>query len=645
LKTKRRHVDRLRNPFIAGVLGTVLLLILAAGHTAADDGVYTIPPVSADVFEVIRTWEVIGQNMSLAILGRDTSMNSPSIFAVDATSGDIMGLNLFTMDWVRVGGPGSQFIVADTGTLYGVTADQRVLMKRESGDRWTRMREGTRAVVGSQGGLYAIDSSTSNILAYDTASGNWTQVSGPGTQFVSGSTGHLYALAMDGSTVFRYEGTPMRWTRIGEGFQTLVAGGAKLYGVQAGSGDILEFSGTPMSWIKIGGPGKEFTADYDGQLYALSVDGAAIFHYNNTPLLWTKIGGSALTIAAGGGQLCAIDNRGDLLMYGPAVVSPLVVAATANPVFVYVPAIDPNKPSAPDEKMPIIRAQIELGTANVKHANMDDDSVRVMLNGLNVTWLDYGRDDWERGDRFKYDLNLNALQTLQDIYFIDISKTGNDGWRIDYIGLIINGERIFAKSFPQTLCLDNEGGHTREYRISRGELEGHTDWQNHSQFTPSYPFIIPRAELESRLEAIVGHQLHFHGNLRWEEGKTKWVEVYVVDDDTIEVDLDLQTNVDWVIFDEDLWIDVNFFINFACSEGRITLNVDDSQTQFGIEGSIWGTVLDTLMPFSSLLLDEVVYYIAEGLFSDFSYTYTVDTGIPICVPVWVNENGDVIIGK
>jgi hypothetical protein len=86
------------------------------------------------------------------------------------------------------------------------------------------------------------------------------------------------------------------------------------------------------------------------------------------------------------------------------------------------------------------RAQIILHTANTSHANTDD-SVHVGLNAGstavvpsgNGTWLDYGRDDFEGGDTFAYDLDLHNIHERSDVTQIYISKTGSDGWCIaDY---------------------------------------------------------------------------------------------------------------------------------------------------------------------------------------------------------------------
>ena len=70
--------------------------------------------------------------------------------------------------------------------------------------------------------------------------------------------------------------------------------------------------------------------------------------------------------------------------------------------------------AAPGESMRVWRAQVRFVTSSNSDAGTDDD-VQVSLNDSNRTWLDYGRDDFETGDTFTYDLLLTNLHTLTDI--------------------------------------------------------------------------------------------------------------------------------------------------------------------------------------------------------------------------------------
>jgi hypothetical protein len=59
-----------------------------------------------------------------------------------------------------------------------------------------------------------------------------------------------------------------------------------------------------------------------------------------------------------------------------------------------------------DGRVQVSRLQVRLRTADVSDADTDD-SVHVSVNDYNMnhgTWLDYGRNDFERGDEFTYEL-------------------------------------------------------------------------------------------------------------------------------------------------------------------------------------------------------------------------------------------------
>jgi hypothetical protein len=72
------------------------------------------------------------------------------------------------------------------------------------------------------------------------------------------------------------------------------------------------------------------------------------------------------------------------------------------------------------------RLQITLRTADVEDAGTDDGVV-VRLNADNVTWLDYGRDDFPRNNSFTYDLRTSGVSRIHHLRHIDIAKVGGDG--------------------------------------------------------------------------------------------------------------------------------------------------------------------------------------------------------------------------
>src|SRR5688572_12360966 len=112
--------------------------------------------------------------------------------------------------------------------------------------------------------------------------------------------------------------------------------------------------------------------------------------------------------------------------------------------------------AAPPDTMPIWRVQVRFLTADVSDAGTDSE-VWVQLNDNNKTFLDSGRDDRERGADETYELRLDGVNTLADIDFFKIQKSGDDGWAIRRMFLIVNNVAIFDESFPSSpLWLDNE---------------------------------------------------------------------------------------------------------------------------------------------------------------------------------------------
>lgn len=225
--------------------------------------------------------------------------------------------------------------------------------------------------------------------------------------------------------------------------------------------------------------------------------------------------------------------------------------------------------AAAPETMRVWRAQIQFQTANVTDAG-SDDSVRVQLNGTNSTWLDYGRDDFERNTNYTYDLKLNGISRLSDLHYIFISKTGDDGWAIKSFSLLINGRAIYTKTFPGSAgkWLDNDGGNLRTHFVPSFDLRHDDAWL--SYVAPFPPLTIPRAEMESRVEGIIGD--YIHGN-RLEWGQlfgSRYVEATRKNNNTLHFDLDLEADIPVLPNPE---VDVDFDLEITCSGGTIAMKV------------------------------------------------------------------------
>jgi hypothetical protein len=164
-----------------------------------------------------------------------------------------------------------------------------------------------------------------------------------------------------------------------------------------------------------------------------------------------------------------------------------------------------------DGRLDVTRLQIRLRTANVADAGTDDD-VHVAVNDVNEnfgTYLDYGRDDFQRGDDFTFELVPDAVSDLSDINQIMIFKTGTDGWCIESLDLLVNGGVVFTQDFGATssTCrwLDNAGGHENYFVVGRDTLRAHPRWQN---LVIPFKTSIPKQELGDLVEGIVGNIIH-----------------------------------------------------------------------------------------------------------------------------------------
>lgn len=282
--------------------------------------------------------------------------------------------------------------------------------------------------------------------------------------------------------------------------------------------------------------------------------------------------------------------------------------------------------AAPPEESLVFRAEIEIKVADCKDAGTDD-GVNVQLNDNNLTWLDYGRDDLERNRLYAYD--LVPIRNIQDITMLRVAKTGSDGVAIESLALRINGIPIFRKNFGRH-WLDNEKNHSTQLTIDSQELRNNSSWIDFPALVLP-PFFLPRVELESRIESLVGHTIHGQ-QLYWGHLHGRAVEVSRTDSSTIHVDLDLAASVP-VIWDPE--VDVDFDIRFACNGGQISLTVMNAE-------------VDTDYPwyidiFTLTLLDDVIQLFVPDSLNDSlnNIMTTLDTGAGFCPQITVSSDGGV----
>jgi hypothetical protein len=182
--------------------------------------------------------------------------------------------------------------------------------------------------------------------------------------------------------------------------------------------------------------------------------------------------------------------------------------------------------AAPSESLPVWRLQVRLVTGNGNLAADTDDDIEVSVNDSSHTWVDYGRDDFEVVDDFTYDLVQTNVRTLRDIQYLKLHKLGTDGWCVDNLTLLVNGQPIYYHSFrtATAMChwVDGNDGHLPTLTIYGSTLRSDPLWQGFQ--TPPRPERITRAALESRIEAIVGDWIQSTDVYKWGHlfGRATW---------------------------------------------------------------------------------------------------------------------------
>jgi hypothetical protein len=206
---------------------------------------------------------------------------------------------------------------------------------------------------------------------------------------------------------------------------------------------------------------------------------------------------------------------------------------------------------------PLWRVQLRITTADVAGADTDDE-VRIGVHGPvnghsgGGTWLDWARDDFERGAVENYDLvNLAGIKDLGDIEGLEIYKPGSDDWCLANVTLLVNDAAVFSTGFGDPCRWINQGG-TELVQISHDQLHGYPLWgrfvEPHHNSGYRIPLetmisgnigtlVIGRDHFEGRFESQVGDATH-DTEASW--GPPDAVEMTRVDAHRATVDLDLE---------------------------------------------------------------------------------------------------------
>ncbi len=150
---------------------------------------------------------------------------------------------------------------------------------------------------------------------------------------------------------------------------------------------------------------------------------------------------------------------------------------------------------------------------------------------------------------------------------------------------------------------------------------------------------LPRAELESRIEGIVGDALHGTDAYWGDLDGDRYVEVTGKDDQRVHVTVDLSADVPgW-----DAEVDLSFDLKFtgACSDGQTPLELHITTENVSAGADLdWYTELLTL-GLANLAEGGIADRVVDA-FPDLDKTITINTDETVCVTPVVIQSGDVV---
>ncbi|MFD2917761.1 fibronectin type III domain-containing protein [Psychroserpens luteus] len=302
--------------------------------------------------------------------------------------------------------------------------------------------------------------------------------------------------------------------------------------------------------------------------------------------------------------------------------------------------------------IPVWRVQLKVKVADLSNAGTDR-LIRFYLDRGNsvlpiTTNIDYGVNDFERGEEYFYDLNFDGITDLSDIIGFRIVNSSGDKLLLSEMSLLINQRSVFSRDFGITsssvLNLENS-----YYQVEHDELQAHSSWLGFIEAYLSDPIFLIRPlinnvdnnivlqisneQLVSRIEGLIGHLLHEDPDL---SSKTEWgklngpaVEIVRKDASTISVDLDLE--LDEIGFNPSLDVDFDIKFSSSCRQNgeifKITFNSQNFTTN--ADASWWQDII-------SLGLSKIVSDVADWYSENCTSPPLISKSIEINLPENIN---------
>jgi Tectonin domain len=183
------------------------------------------------------SWSRIGNAASRIFAGGD------NLFALSSNGSAVYGFDRTTKNWGWVGGPGADFVVTDTGTLYGISPNNSGVYRLNSNKTWSKVGSGISKLYAGGDKVFGLgtDANIYKLPANPSATAPWPRVGGRGAMFAVDANGVLYGLSPTRGDVYRYNGYGTSWKWIGGAAGAIYGGADTLIATNPSNTQIYEY--------------------------------------------------------------------------------------------------------------------------------------------------------------------------------------------------------------------------------------------------------------------------------------------------------------------------------------------------------------------------------------------------------------------